>query len=60
MTATDRSDIQPPDHDERMRVAEEVAAWSLGSRAWAREIVGAYLYPDAALENLQRERGEDA
>lgn len=48
----------PPDHDERMRVAERFAWWHLGSPSWAGAIVEAYLHPEAVAEALDREQSE--
>ena len=57
-TETERADIRPDDHDERMAVAMRVARWELGSGSWASRFIGAYLWPDEAAESLRREQGE--
>ena len=46
-------------HEDGMRAARAVAQWELGDPYWADIIVGAYLRPEAAMENLRREKGED-
>jgi hypothetical protein len=43
-----------------MRAARAVAQWYIGDPSWAGLIVNAYLNPESALENLRREKGEDA
>lgn len=55
-----RADIRPPDHEDRMRAAEDVARWYLGDRGWAGKIIGAYLWPDESREGLAREMGDNA
>lgn len=52
-----RADIRPHDHEERMAVARRVAGWELGSGSWADRLISAYLWPDEARENLNRDRG---
>lgn len=47
-----------PDHEERMRAAERVALWYLGSRGYAGLLVGAYLNPDSAIASLEREQND--
>lgn len=47
-----------PDHDERMRVVEQVAGWHLGYSSWGAFLVGAYTNPDAALESLREEKAK--
>lgn len=46
-------------NEKGMRAAEAVARWHLGDRHWAGLIVGAYLNPDAAMENLRAEQAEE-
>lgn len=48
-------DIRPVDHEKRIRAAERMARWYLGDRNWGAKIVGAYLWPDATNEGLDRE-----
>lgn len=50
------SNLKLPDHDERMRAAEALAQWHLGSRGWGGLIVGAYPHPVETMENLRAER----
>jgi hypothetical protein len=62
MNDEDDIDIRPPDHEQRLAVARRIAAWELGSSAWADRLVGAYLWPVANQESLDRvkERYEKA
>ena len=48
------------EHEQRLTVARRIAEWRLGSAGWADEIVGAYLYPDAAAAQVDFEQGEKA
>ncbi len=50
-------DIRPLDHDVRIRAAERMARWYLGDRGWGAKLVGAYLWPRATNEALDREEG---
>lgn len=47
---------RPADHDARMTVAQDVAAWYLGDPLWAHEIIAAYLYPRTIADALDREK----
>jgi hypothetical protein len=42
-----------------LRAARAVAGWHLGYPSWADKLIGAYLNPEVALENLRREQGDD-
>lgn len=45
--------------EEGLRAARAVAGWYLGYQSWADTLIGAYLNPQEAMENLRREKGED-
>src|ERR1700676_2314722 len=49
-------DEMAADHDERMRAAEKLSEWHLGSPGWADVLVGAYLHPTETMEILRTER----
>jgi hypothetical protein len=55
---SERKDIRPPDHDERMTAARKRAQWEIGDPAWAGVIVGAYLWPDEDRAALERDTGD--
>jgi hypothetical protein len=51
------TDIRPADHDERMKVAREYARWHLGYADWGSLLVNAYLNPDKARKELDKDKG---
>jgi hypothetical protein len=44
-----------PDYDERKRQAEARAQWELGDPSWAGVILGAFLFPEADADALERD-----
>jgi hypothetical protein len=52
------SNLKLPDHEKRMKAAEERARWKLGDRGWGGLLVGAYLAPDEAMATLREEEAQ--
>lgn len=46
------------EYDLRMDAARQVSQWELGDPSWAGVIIGAFLHPNDALENLELEKGD--
>jgi hypothetical protein len=55
METTQRVDIRPADHDERLKAARERARWEIGDPSWADTLIAAYLHPDEDREALRQE-----
>ncbi|MEI3845353.1 MULTISPECIES: hypothetical protein [unclassified Microbacterium] len=49
----------PIRHQEGMKAARLTSEWRIGDRAWADEIVWAYLHPETAIRSIRDEMGED-
>lgn len=49
----------PIQHQEGMKAARLTSEWRIGDRAWADEIVWAYLHPETAIRSIRDEMGED-
>lgn len=60
LVRTPRDLPQPPDHDARMAVVRRLSQWELGDESWAPQMIGAYLYPQSAMEYLDNEGADPA